>query len=53
MPSRAEDLRAEAEKCERQARKAATATAMFIYLDQAADLKEQARQAEIEDKNLK
>jgi hypothetical protein len=53
MPSRAEDLRAEAEKCERQARKAATATAMFIYLDLAADLKEQARQAEIEDKNLK
>jgi hypothetical protein len=49
MQSRAEYLREEAEKCRRQAKKAATATAMFIYLDLAADLEEKARQAEIED----
>jgi hypothetical protein len=49
MQTRAEYLREEAEKCERQARKAATATAMFVYLDMAADLREQAKQAELED----
>ena len=42
-------MREEAEKCERQAAKAATATAIFIYLDLAADLREQAKQAELED----
>jgi hypothetical protein len=49
MQSRAEYLRAEAAKCKRQAAKAATATAMFIYLDLAADLEEKAKQAEAED----
>jgi hypothetical protein len=49
MQSRAESLRAEAEKCRQQAAKAATATAMFIYLDLAADFLEKAKQAELED----
>jgi hypothetical protein len=53
MQTRAEYLRAEAEKCERQAAKAATATAKFVYLDLAADLREQAHQAELEDGDLK
>jgi hypothetical protein len=53
MQTRAEYLLAEAEECERQAAKAATATAIFIYLDLAADLKEQARRAALEDGNSK
>jgi hypothetical protein len=51
MESRAESLRAEAEKCRQQAAKAATATAMFIYLDLAADFLEKAKHAELEDGN--
>jgi hypothetical protein len=53
MQTRAEYLRAEAEKCERQAAKAATATAIFTYLELAADLREKANQAELEDGDLK
>jgi hypothetical protein len=50
-PSRAETFRAEAEKCRQQAKKAATATAIFIYLDMEADFLEKAKQAELEDGN--
>jgi hypothetical protein len=49
MPTRAEHLRAEAEKCRPQAAKAASATALFTLLDLQADLKVQAAQAELED----
>jgi hypothetical protein len=47
--SRAEKFRAEAEECRRQASKAVTATAMFTLLDFAADFREKAKQAELED----
>jgi hypothetical protein len=42
MQTRAEYLRAEAEKCERQAKKAGSATAMFTLLDLAEDLRRKA-----------
>lgn len=51
--TRAQYYRAKAEECERQARKAGSATAMFSLLDIAADLKEKAAQAELEENNLK
>ena len=53
MQTRAEYLRAEAEKCERQAKKAGSATAMFTLLDLAEDLRRKAAQAEMEDKDSK
>ena len=46
MPTRAEYFRAEADRCEREARKAATATAMFALLDLAAEPREKAARAE-------
>jgi hypothetical protein len=49
MPTRAEYLRAEAEKCRHQAAKATSATALFTLLDLEADLKAQAARAELED----
>jgi hypothetical protein len=53
MQTRAEYFRAEAEKCRLQAKKAATATAMFIYLDLAEEMMEKARQAEVEENKSK
>jgi hypothetical protein len=53
MQTHAEYLRAEAEKCERQAKKAGSATAMFTLLDLAEDLRRKAAQAEMEDKDSK
>ena len=53
MPTRAEYFRAEAEKCRLQAKKAATATAMFTYLDLAEQMMEKARQAELEENKSK
>jgi hypothetical protein len=53
MPTRAEYLRAEAEKCRAQAKKASSATAMFTLLDLAANMLEQANKAEQEDKQPK
>ena len=50
METQAEKLRAKAEECKRQARKAVTATAMFTLLDIAADLLEKAKQADKEEK---
>ena len=49
MPTRAENLRNQAEECVREARRAGSATAIFVLLDIAEDLKRQARQAEQED----
>jgi hypothetical protein len=49
MQTRAEYLRAEAEKCRAQGRKAATATAAFTYFELADQMLEMARQAELED----
>ena len=51
--TRAQYYRAEAEAAERKARKAGSATAMFSLLDMAADLREKAAQAELEEKNVK
>jgi hypothetical protein len=51
--TRAQYYRAEAEAAERTARKAGSATAMFSLLDMAADLREKAAQAELEEQNLK
>jgi hypothetical protein len=51
--TRAQYYRAEAEAAERKARKAGSATAMFSLLDMAADLREKAAQAELEEQNLK
>jgi hypothetical protein len=53
MPTRAEYLRSEAEKCVLQARKAGSATAMFTLLDLAEDLRRQASEAEQEVKKSK
>ena len=53
MQTRAEYFRVEAEECEWQAKKAGSATAMFILLDLAVDLRRKAAQAEMEDKNSK
>jgi hypothetical protein len=53
MPTRAEYFRAEAEKCRKQAKKAASATAMSVLLDMAEDFKRKAAQAEMEDKDAK
>ena len=49
MRTRAEYLRAEAERCRLQAKKAGSATAMFSYLELADDLLDQAKQAELDD----
>lgn len=49
MQTRAEYFRAEAEKCRDQAKKAGSATAMFVLLDLAEEMLERARQAELED----
>jgi hypothetical protein len=46
---RSEHLKAEAEACERAAKKAGSATAMFTLLDLAADLREKAAQAAAEE----
>jgi len=53
MPTRAETLRSEAEECMRQARKAASATAMFTLLDLAEDLRRQAWYAEQDENKAK
>jgi hypothetical protein len=53
MQTRAEYLRAEAEKCRAQARTAGSATAMFTLLELADDMLEQAKKAEQEDNKPK
>ena len=53
MQTRAEYLRAEAEKCREQGRKAATATAMFTYFELADQMLEMAKQAEVEEAKRK
>jgi len=47
--SRAQYLRTQAEAAERQAKAAGSATAMFILLDLAAELRQKAAQAEAEE----
>ncbi len=51
--TRVDNFGIRAEKCERQAKTAGSATAMFTLLDLAEDLRGKAAQAEMEDKDSK